>query len=272
MSNKYKYIRPVSDLHANAFQSKPIHEVAIFFVPPDDRDSETILILAGDISHYRGQLCDFFQIMATRFAAVIYVPGNHEYYGSEMDEWNSTVENTINCLYGVHASLGDVRSKEFFTEDGQPLVRFISSTFWADGGKTMDEHIVVANSMNDFVHIRKGHRKFTVGDMMTLHAQQKKQTDELLSTPWAGKTIVVTHHVPSYSLCHPRFPVEGNGGFASASDDLIVKHKPWLWIHGHTHDTIDTKIDETRIVCNPRGYLREWNTKYNKFPQLFIEI
>ena len=28
-----------------------------------------------------------------------------------------------------------------------------------------------------------------------------------------------------------------------------------LWVHGHTHDSFDYKVNgHTRVVCNPRGY------------------
>ena len=27
-----------------------------------------------------------------------------------------------------------------------------------------------------------------------------------------------------------------------------------MWFHGHTHDTYDYMIDQTRILCNPKGY------------------
>jgi hypothetical protein len=36
---------------------------------------------------------------------------------------------------------------------------------------------------------------------------------------------------------------------------LILKYKPALWIHGHTHSSVDTYVGGTRIVCNPRGYV-----------------
>ena len=27
-----------------------------------------------------------------------------------------------------------------------------------------------------------------------------------------------------------------------------------LWIHGHTHDVFDYRVQGARVVCNPRGY------------------
>ena len=30
-----------------------------------------------------------------------------------------------------------------------------------------------------------------------------------------------------------------------------------LWIHGHMHDSFDYNVNGTRVVCNPRGYVRD---------------
>lgn len=37
-------------------------------------------------------------------------------------------------------------------------------------------------------------------------------------------------------------------------DYLLEKENVKLWIHGHTHDSMDTEINGTGVVCNPRGY------------------
>jgi hypothetical protein len=40
-------------------------------------------------------------------------------------------------------------------------------------------------------------------------------------------------------------------------------------MHGHTHDSADYRVGETRVVCNPRGYGLE-NPSYD--PALVIEV
>ena len=45
-----------------------------------------------------------------------------------------------------------------------------------------------------------------------------------------------------------------NMEFASRLDDVIEKHRPELWIHGHTHVPCDYGLFDTRTVCNPGGY------------------
>jgi pyruvate carboxylase len=50
--------------------------------------------------------------------------------------------------------------------------------------------------------------------------------------------------------------VFGVPGPAFASDlAALVREPVKLWIHGHTHESMDYELNGTRVVCNPRGYL-----------------
>jgi hypothetical protein len=41
-----------------------------------------------------------------------------------------------------------------------------------------------------------------------------------------------------------------------ASDlDHLVRAPVALWVHGHTHESLDYTVNGTRVFCNPRGYL-----------------
>ena len=47
-----------------------------------------------------------------------------------------------------------------------------------------------------------------------------------------------------------------SGGYSSSLDEFIMDHPQIkLWTHGHTHEPFDYMIGETRIFCNPRGYI-----------------
>ena len=153
-------------------------------------------------------------------------------------------------------------------------VRFIYGTYWSDGGETGYDRLMVSRGLWDFKIIRNGAHGFSVDDMTKLHAKMRASVEAFLSVESDLPTVVVTHHMPSYRLCHPRFGNEINGGFASNSDALLIGDKaPNVWIHGHTHDTIDMKLHDTRIVCNPRGYVREVNASgHNSFAPKFIEV
>lgn len=267
-----KHLRIASDLHLEAFVGRKVETLALDFLPKDDRDAESVLILAGDISSQQEQLIRFLAVCLKRFERVLYVPGNHEYYRQNYDRWNIEMKRAL-CALGPDL---------FFTTDGISTVdysgvRFIFGTMWADGGPTLQDQGQVGFYLNDFRLITRGDgsRRFTVPDMQEIFKASKKAIMHELSKPWPLDTIrvVVTHHLPSRRLVSKRFwPGDGsdgaNGGFVGQCDDILATTElcsPDIWIHGHTHDTIDTRLWETRIVCNPAAYRGEWHTPHNKY-------
>jgi hypothetical protein len=75
--------------------------------------------------------------------------------------------------------------------------------------------------------------------------------------PWK-QMVVVGHHTPSHSSCHPRYKKDDlmNGGYHSDLSEFILDRPGIkLWTHGHTHELFDYMIGTTRVVCNPRGYI-----------------
>jgi Icc-related predicted phosphoesterase len=90
------------------------------------------------------------------------------------------------------------------------------------------------------------------------------------------KTVVMTHHAPSFQSISPHYAGSDlNAAYASElynaySDDAM----PILHIHGHVHDSFDYMLGDTRVVCNPRGYLNmgpgDLNSKFN--PNLVIDV
>lgn len=264
-----KYLRIASDLHLEAWKGRNIDTLIIDFLPADPRDKDSILILAGDISSDPNQLMGFLFAAEKKFEQVIYVAGNHEAYRHDLNAWNDTMRDRFQTLENTFAvNLSDVKT---FEHSG---IRFVVCALWGDGD-TVEKQLWVDRGLNDFRVIRNGESRFTVYDMMDIHKRQKKELVNFLKTPFGGKTVVVTHHMPSYRLCHPRFDNEINGGFASNCDDILAyDHAPVIWIHGHTHDTGDGKLWSTRIICNPAGYRGEWDTPFNQYiaAPKFVEL
>ncbi|MBS1528111.1 MAG: metallophosphoesterase, partial [Bacteroidetes bacterium] len=72
------------------------------------------------------------------------------------------------------------------------------------------------------------------------------------------KTIVVTHHVPTF-IRYPEiyFGDVLNEAFAVELKHFIRKLKPDYWIYGHHHcNTVDFFIDNTLLLTNQMGYVR----------------
>ena len=92
--------------------------------------------------------------------------------------------------------------------------------------------------------------------------------------PHDGPTVVVTHFAPARGSIAARFagsPV--NACFVSDLEARIRAWQPQLWLHGHTHDSFDYRIGETRVVANPRGYAPNGVIENAAFdPGLVLEI
>jgi hypothetical protein len=258
-------IRVASDLHLEFFKGA-VAELADHFLSADGRDSESVLVLAGDISSNVPQLAGFLAHVEARFRHVVFVPGNHEYFGHDMDDCNRMLQE--GKFQRTTVAAGYVATVQVLG------VTFVACTLWASGGASASQRSRVLEVMRDFRHIQRLGEPFTVAYMQALNRSQRYALACALRCT-EGPTVVVSHHLPSFKLCHPRFDIACNGGFASNCDDLMHGERaPALWIHGHTHDTIDTAIGRTRVVCNPAGYRPEWGNPFNTYfaAPKFVEV
>jgi predicted phosphodiesterase len=233
-------IRVHSDLHLE-FQD---------WIPP--LVAADVVVLAGDI-HVGVEGLPW----ARRHFAdthLIYVPGNHEYYGGEM-------ESTREQLRQVAAAQGIVLLDcDAVVIDG---VRFLGATLWTDFALHGSDPDAIARAQAEARRRMVDYRRINLraagrlqpDDTRRIHQRQSAWLAQQLARPFAGATVVVTHHLPHARSVHPRY--QGDPLNPSFASDLsaLVRNPVQLWIHGHTHESIDYQIDGTRVVCNPRGYL-----------------
>ena len=101
-------IRLISDIHCEFDSRNPHGE----FFPPELRDDpDTVLVAAGDI-HVGENAAFWLNRTASRFRAVIYVTGNHEYYHSCLypdSEWLTMYleHDDIHILQGEQVSIDE---------------------------------------------------------------------------------------------------------------------------------------------------------------------
>ena len=249
-------IRILSDIHLE-FQD---------WNPPDAEAD--IVVLAGDIhSGTRG-----VEWARRHFPVIpiLYVPGNHEFYGRDLQE-------TVGALQRAGRRFGvDVLCGRGVVIGG---LRFLGATLWTDYALhgTDVESIARAMSdakygMSDFGVIRHGaHGLFRPEHARTIHLEQLCWIQERLADGFSGPTILVTHHLPHPRSIHRKFRGSSlNPSFASDLSHLLGPPVA-MWIHGHTHESCDYIEGGTRVVCNPRGYGPfELNRAFD--PILTIEI
>lgn len=211
------------------------------------------LIFAGDTHVDPSSWGEYMRTYPERLNKIA-VLGNHEFYGGSPVHEKIEEYSKVARLYCKNTHLLYTSS---VTVDG---VRFIGTTLWTDFNKSMDifscEH-----GMNDFRKIKVLRsdgklRNIRAVDLIGRHRSEVGFiTDELLNGSIPDKTVVITHHSPSFKSIHPKFHNDPlNGGYASDLDDLILRGKPKFWIHGHLHMATRYPIGDTEIICNPQGY------------------
>lgn len=233
-----------------------------FVPPPTEAD---VVVLAGDIwLGSRG-----VQWAAHTFQRpVIYIAGNHEYYGGH---FRRTLAKMKRVAQGTHVRVLDA---EQVVLDG---VRFLAATLWTDfaiTGNAVMAQLIAQEAMTDYTRIRAAaYRRLRPEDTRLAHMQARAFLQEALAQPFEGSTVVVTHHAPSRASIAARHLHKPNHLNAAYASDLAGLMGPpaALWVHGHTHSSADYWLSGTRVVCNPRGYIPlEPNPGFD--PRLVVEI
>jgi len=138
-------------------------------------------------------------------------------------------------------------------------VRFLGAALWTDFclyGNTSQEISLrlYERSLNDCRLISAAGGRLTPAMVLERHQQSRAWLQQQIAEPFEGRTVVVTHHVPSSRSVAPQYQGDHlTPGFASelprAMFDLVS-----LWAHGHMHDSCMYTQGTCRVVCNPRGY------------------
>jgi Icc-related predicted phosphoesterase len=195
---------------------------------------------------------------ALRFASenlkeVVYVTGNHEHY-------KSTFLDVFFKAKAYCSELGNIHFLENSLLEIQGT-RFLGATLWFRyhmGSDTSSEW-----AMNDFDQIHRFRQD--VGP-------QNLSNTYFLENEVREGDVVITHHLPSTKSIHPMYSHDPlNKFFFCDMEHVIQRQKPKLWVHGHTHNSFDYPLGDTRVVCNPFGYVgHELNQSYQD--PLIIEV
>lgn len=248
-------VRLLSDVHT---------ELAPY--SPSDVEAD-LVVLAGDIGKgVRGVQ------WATRWfpeVPVVYVPGNHEYYGGALPRVTAKMRSAAE---GTNVAVLD---REAWLGTG---VRVLGATLWTDfalfGVSSVFASSEAARAgLNDYRRIRTSPRfsKLRPIDTQREHRESLAWLRARLAEKTDGPTIVVTHHAPSLRSIAPQFSTDPlTPAYASNLDELVESSGAVLWLHGHTHHASDYRIGDTRVVCNPRGYADDLVPGFG--PRLVLEV
>ena len=261
---------------------------AVTLENPGDVD---VLILSGDICVARdlmehdslgivdfgksSRYHTFFQNCGKEFPHVLYVAGNHEHYHGDFKDTIPDLKSRLAYIDNLH-----ILDREIFELNDTV---FVGGTLWTDMNKEdpLTLH-AISRMMNDFRCVDNSNRVvnyksfddvenpdkptfrtrpaiFSPEDAVEDHKKMLGYIKHIYTdmAPWK-QMVVVGHHTPSHLSCHPRYKKDDlmNGGYHSDLSEFILDRPGIkLWTHGHTHELFDYMIGETRVVCNPRGYI-----------------
>lgn len=235
----------LSDLHHELWREHA-PRIDITISRPD------VVILAGDIDTGAKAVVWAAQTFPT--TPVLYVHGNHESYGKNLEDTHKEIEAACTLAGNIH-----------FLNCGEHVfrnVRFLGATMWTDfrlfGDNERQSAMREAEAvMVDYKRIRlaqKSYRKLRAGDTAQFHSLHKSWLRTKLAEPFPGKTVVITHMAPSMLSVSDRYSSDQiSASYASRLDELASQSD--IWIHGHMHESFDYRIGKCRVICNPCGYM-----------------
>lgn len=207
-----------------------------------------ILVLAGDIVPFAmmDKHKDFFTYLSDNFQTTYWVPGNHEYYYSDLSDKEGTFNEKIRSNVFL---VNNVTSKHENT-------RFIFSTLWSM--IKPENQWNVQHRLSDFHVIKYKKRQFLPSHYNWLHQESIKFLEKELKQNPKENTVVVTHHVPTFLNYPEKYKGDAlNDAFATELFALIEENDPDFWIFGHHHyNGPDFMIGKTQLVTNQLGYVQ----------------
>lgn len=257
-------IRILSDLHYEFWEKYwNYNKLDPVYLKPLDED---VLVLAGDIHSGSTNVVNVIKkFLSLGWKQIVYIPGNHEYYGTSYTDFNVKIREKTKYLPNVHILLDN-----FVVLDG---VAFIGSTLWTNFGSNPLCEMQAKTYIADFKLVkgwntdmcREAHYS-SCTFLKTAYQALKQDVDH---------SVFVTHFLPSHSCVNERWKNGNdtllNSYFANDLDDFIFSLEDSSWICGHTHDPVDVVLGSTRIIANPLGYPNERRPfNYDQVKQLII--
>ena len=235
-------IQYCSDLHLefpenkSFFRENPLHKTG------------DILILGGDIIPFSeiDKHSEFFDFLSDRYQSVYWIPGNHEYYGSDITDRSGILSEKIRNNISLINNFTKIEAG----------IKFIFSTLWSHISPANE--YVISQSISDFDAIKFCGNRLTTAHINELHKTAKEFIMQELQKKDNKQTIIVSHHVPTmlnYPLHYKGSLL--NDAFAVELYDLIADTQPNYWIYGHHHtNTPSFKIGRTEMLTNQLGYVQ----------------
>ncbi len=266
-SSERPHLLAVSDLHVGHAQNRPFVEA---LAPTRDGDW---LIVAGDVGEFASDIEWALGLLASRFAKVIWVPGNHELWTHSRETLELRGVERYEYLVEMARRLGVITPEDPYPvweagPDGDPLVvaplfLLYDYTFRPDGASTKAEGLEKAYAAG-----------IVCTDELLLHPDPYPSIDawcearielterRLAELPAGTRTVLVNHfpivREPTRVL---RYPVFAQWCGTERTADWPVRFRAAAVVYGHLHIPRTIWHDGVRHEEVSLGYPREWSRR-----------
>ena len=211
---------------------------------------EDLVVLAGDIHTQNRHRFILDQIPPN--VKIIFVAGNHEYYGNDFDSVN-------NFFYQLQFEYENLYwlNNEWVVIDGVHFFGGTMFTNWELDNDTWTSKQKAKNGVADFSWITKIgksglNRMWNPDDHLQEHLLFRDGLVRWLNKS-ALKRVVISHFVPHPDGSDPKYAGSALNPYFLCDMRKHMKDVN-LWLYGHTHSSKDMMEGNCRLVCNPRGY------------------
>jgi len=213
-----------------------------------------ILILAGDIGKVTMKnFQDFIKYCSEKWKTVIYVLGNHEFYGNHSMD---TILEKFKIFFSQFSNVY-LLNNSFIVIDN---ITFYGFTGWTK--PIFNSNYIAREYINDYNMIKTKQGKFKIEYHRYLSEYQIQKFKEFINTIDSNRIIVITHFPPIQNgTSNPIYNGKMLNNYFSwydmLRDENISTNKIKFWLSGHTHWSYDFIQNNIRYIANQVGYVNE---------------
>jgi predicted phosphodiesterase len=192
---------------------------------------------------------------------IFYVLGNHEYYGGDL------VRNVASGQYSDRMHVLDRGMRQIGD------TAFIGATLWTDfalnepSQSTLHAMQSALAGLSDYRAIQCAGGPLSPAQILGQHhrdlAYLRAMLERVRTDSAVKRIVVITHHAPLAACVDDQYADSPlNPCFASRLDTLVEQAD--VWIHGHTHASVELFHGQCQVVANPAGYPRRDGERENR--------